>query len=149
MAVLQAARAHVLGLPLTSAKSWGLNRAIFYAAAKRGFKGARPYKRPKAEIEETPVVETPAEYHLGNEMAFKAKGQPDGPLFTMGGKIQTIEEFERQIESRFERNFDKVWEEALGIVQEYDRSILLTQNKFFNEVYKPRRDELANKWSER
>jgi len=39
MALLQAARAHVLGLPLESAYSWGLNKAIFYAAAKRGFKG--------------------------------------------------------------------------------------------------------------
>lgn len=38
MAVLQAARAHLLGLPIESAKSFGLNRAIFYAAAKRGFK---------------------------------------------------------------------------------------------------------------
>ena len=39
MTLLQAARAHVLGLPLESAYSWGLNRAIFIAAAKRGFKG--------------------------------------------------------------------------------------------------------------
>ncbi|MBC7189152.1 hypothetical protein H5U35_02900, partial [Candidatus Aerophobetes bacterium] len=42
MATLQAARAFLLGLPLESAKSWGLNRAIFYAAAKRGFKKALP-----------------------------------------------------------------------------------------------------------
>lgn len=39
MATLQAARAYILGLPLESALSWGLNRSIFYAAAKRGFKG--------------------------------------------------------------------------------------------------------------
>ncbi|HUO43055.1 MAG TPA: hypothetical protein VMU35_08765 [Methylomirabilota bacterium] len=39
MAILQAARAKQLGLPINEAKSWGLNRAIFYAAAKRGFKG--------------------------------------------------------------------------------------------------------------
>ncbi|OYV02567.1 hypothetical protein CGW93_04880, partial [candidate division bacterium WOR-3 4484_18] len=42
MAVLQAARAHLLGLPIESAKSFGLNRAIFYAAAKRGFKKKGP-----------------------------------------------------------------------------------------------------------
>src|SRR5579875_2525433 len=40
MSILQAARAEALGLPHDSALSWGLNRAIFYAAAKRGFKGA-------------------------------------------------------------------------------------------------------------
>ena len=42
MATLQAARAYVLGMDLASAKSWGLNRAIFYAAAKRGFIKAKP-----------------------------------------------------------------------------------------------------------
>jgi len=36
IATLQAARAFVLGFPIESAKSWGLNRAIFYAAAKKG-----------------------------------------------------------------------------------------------------------------
>lgn len=38
MATLQAARAYALGLSLEEAKSFGLNRAIFYAAAKKGFK---------------------------------------------------------------------------------------------------------------
>ena len=38
MATLQAARARTLGLDLDEAKSWGLNRAVFYAAAKRGFR---------------------------------------------------------------------------------------------------------------
>jgi hypothetical protein len=41
MAILQAARAKVLGYSLNEAKSFGLNRAIFYAAAKRGFKTFR------------------------------------------------------------------------------------------------------------
>jgi hypothetical protein len=39
MALLQAARAKALGYTLDEAESFGLNRAIFYAAAKRGFKG--------------------------------------------------------------------------------------------------------------
>ena len=38
MALLQATRAKVLGYPLDEAESFGLNRAIFYPAAKRGFK---------------------------------------------------------------------------------------------------------------
>jgi hypothetical protein len=41
MATLQAARAYVLGYSLEEAKSFGLNRAIFYAAAKRGFKSMK------------------------------------------------------------------------------------------------------------
>lgn len=148
MAILQAARAYILGLELPTAKSWGLNRAIFYAAAKRGFKGAKPVKRSRSEVKETPMVETPEAYHLGSEVAFKAP-QEEGPLFfTMGGKVQTEEEFIRQIESRFGATFDQAWEEALQYVQEFEKRTLLSQSGFFNTVYKPRRDELASKWSE-
>ena len=46
MALLQAARAKALGYPLDEAESFGLNRAIFYAAAKRGFKGGTSTKHP-------------------------------------------------------------------------------------------------------
>ncbi len=54
MAILQAARARTFGLPLATAQSWGLNRAIFYAAAKRGFKGAPgPSKPPKSAASAT------------------------------------------------------------------------------------------------
>jgi hypothetical protein len=38
MALLQAARAKALGYPLDEAESFGLNRAIFYAAAKGDLK---------------------------------------------------------------------------------------------------------------
>lgn len=147
MAVLQAARAYILGLELDSAKSWGLNRAIFYAAAKRGFKGAKPVKRSRSEVKDKPVHETPEAYHLGSEVAFKAP-QEEGPLyFTIGGKVQTKEEFHRQIESRFGTVFDQAWQEAVNYVKSFEESTLLSQTGFFNTVYKPRRDELATKWS--
>ena len=147
MAVLQAARAFVLGLETASAKSWGLNRAIFYAAAKRGFKGAKPMKRSRSEVKEKPVHETPEAYHLGSEIAFKAPHQEDPLYFTIGGKVQTEEEFHRQIESRFGATFDQAWEEALEYVRSFEEPTLLSQSAFFNAVYKPRRDELATKWS--
>src|SRR3954470_13726542 len=44
-AILQAARGYQLGLDLDSAKSWGLNRAIFYRAAKNGY-----FKRGKKAL---------------------------------------------------------------------------------------------------
>lgn len=73
MALLQAARAYVLGLPTELANSWGLNRAIFYAAAKRGFrrKKAPAISRPPGAVRKRPTVETPETYHLGDEMAYK------------------------------------------------------------------------------
>jgi hypothetical protein len=72
MATLQAARARELGLSETRAKSWGLNRAIFYAAAKRGFK--HPARAPgKIGAEQRPVAKAGKVYYLGNEMAYTAR----------------------------------------------------------------------------
>jgi hypothetical protein len=56
MATLQAARAKELGLSVTAAKSWGLNRAIYYAAAKRGFKEKRAPRRSLNEVEKRPFT---------------------------------------------------------------------------------------------
>ncbi|MGA1975850.1 MAG: hypothetical protein ABSG92_09465 [Conexivisphaerales archaeon] len=145
MATLQAARAYVLGLPLESALSWGLNRSIFYAAAKRGFKGGSEVEGRGARGKGTSKgADT---YFLGDEMAFK---QEKGEVlrFTIGGKVQTDEDFERQIEARFSGSFPQAWKEALSYVKGFDRNVLLSGEGFFREVYRPRRDELAEKWTE-
>src|SRR5580658_7769819 len=66
MAILQAERARRLGLPTESADSFGLNRAIFYAAAKAGFRSAgaeRPTGEPKARGRE------PTAYPVGDDVA--------------------------------------------------------------------------------
>jgi dsDNA-specific endonuclease/ATPase MutS2 len=144
MATLQAARAHELGLPLDSALSWGLNRAIFYAAAKRGFKGQK--KGIVGAVGKTRRKE-PGVYFLGDEMAYKVEKNRK-LYFTIGGKVQTREDFEKQIESRFQGHFKEAWEEALKIVRQFDKQTLLSGTEFFNAVYRPRRDELADKWTE-
>jgi len=154
MATLQAARAYVLGKDIISAKSFGLNRAIFYAAAKKGFKGEKAppkeivLKRKKVseeklnKIRERFRIET-----IGDEMAYAV--EIDGrTYFTIGGEIQTEEDFEREIERRFKGKFEKAWQEAIEIVKSYDKGVLLSQRYFFEAVYKPRRDELSKKWSE-
>ncbi len=66
MSLLQAARAYVLGLPLESAHSWGLNRAIFIAAAKRGFKGGGGGRGTASGV----GSKRAATYFLGDDMAF-------------------------------------------------------------------------------
>ena len=145
MAVLQAARAFALGLSLESAYSWGLNRAIFIAAAKRGFKGgAGGGKGEKKGGKTSKVAGT---YYLGDDMAFK--DEKGGVLrFTIGGEVQTKEDFERQVKSRFGNAFRPAWKEALTYVKSFDREVLLSSGRFFGEVYRPRRDELAAKWTE-
>jgi hypothetical protein len=69
-------------------------------------------------------------------------------VFTIGNELQTPEAFKKQIESRFGDKFKEAWKEALKIVKAYDKGVLLSQKYFYELVYKPRRDELAKKWSE-
>lgn len=154
MATLQAARAYVLGLPLASAKSWGLNRAIFYAAAKKGFFKGRAItperiKVPDEIVEKElrrEVGKTFKIRHLGDEMGYSVqiKGKV---LYLIGDEIQNPEDFDRQIESRFEGKFPQAWKEAVAICKKYDAGVLRSQRYFYETVYKARRDELAAKWS--
>jgi hypothetical protein len=144
MALLQAARAYTLGLPLESAYSWGLNRAIFIAAAKRGFKGKARGEGGGAGGRKT--SKGGAVYRLGDDMAFKVE-RKGVLLFTIGGEVQTKEDFERQVKARFGDTFEAAWREALGYVGAFDKKTLLSADEFFGEVYRPRRDELASAWT--
>lgn len=146
MAVLQAVRAQSLGLPHNSALSWGLNRAIFYAAAKRGFQQAPPKVGEEAG---KPIAAPSAErYRLGEDEAFRV---PDAKelTFTIGGQVQSVEKFEQQVVSRFgvKENFQAAWDEANRIVAAFDRGTLESPQRFYAEVYKPRRDELSDSWT--
>lgn len=143
MATLQAARAQALGLRLASAKSWGLNRAVYYAAAKRGFKGEAG-RKPRPPKSGGRVHE----YYLGDNKAY-AVTRGGATLFTIGGEVQTAEAFRKQIEARFAGTFAEAWKEAQAIVAEAPREVLESQDGFYMRVYRPRRDILAAKWEER
>jgi hypothetical protein len=148
MAVLQAARAQSLGLPHNSALSWGLNRAIFYAAAKQGFREA-PTKigeEPGKPAEEP----APERYRLGDDEAFRDPTAKE-VIFTIGGQAQTVDRFEQQVTSRFGtgENFRAAWDEAVRIVRGFDRATLESQRSFYEQVYKPRRDELSDRWTQK
>jgi hypothetical protein len=145
MAVLQAARAESLGLPHDSALSWGLNRAIFYAAAKSGFKEPVAGEKP-GEPSPAPSRDL---YRLGDDEAYVSPNVK--PLtFAIGGEDQTAEKFERQVIARFgtQENFRKAWSEATQIMGTFDRSVLESRRGFYEQVYKPRRDELSDLWTQ-
>jgi hypothetical protein len=142
MATLQAARAKVLGLPMASAQSWGLNRAIYYAAAKRGFKGGKGPAKPKQ------YTASFREFYLGDDKAYQVTARGT-MLFTIGGEIQRPEEFRRQIEQRFGGTFPQAWAEALRVVQAHPKAVLESQQQYYLQVYRSRRDVLAAKWTER
>lgn len=148
MAVLQAVRAESLGLPHESALSWGLNRAIFYAAAKQGF------REPPTKAGEEPgrSAETPSRelYRLGDDEAYR---DPTSTtiMFAIGDQVQTPADFERQVASRFgtKENFRAAWAEAVRIVGSFDHATLESRNGFYAEVYRPRRDELSDFWTQK
>lgn len=150
MAMLQAARATALGLKRESAYSWGLNRAIFYAAAKRGFRGTPPAAEGGPKGEGAPLEPRAARepYRLGDEEAYRDP-KAETLLFTIGDKDQTGADFQKQIAARFgtKENFQTAWEEAMRIMKNYDRATLESRQHFFSDVYKPRRDELSETWS--
>jgi hypothetical protein len=148
MATLQAARAVALGLTLDEAKSWGLNRALFYAAAKNAWANAKAIgaRYPVIpEFEEARQQRAPV-YVLGGEKAFRARDYRQGLRFKFGDRVQTPEEFDRKIIARFP-DWERAWGEALQIIDSADRRDLDIQHRFFDRVYKPRRDTLARRWS--
>ncbi|MCI4360438.1 MAG: hypothetical protein L3J91_01920 [Thermoplasmata archaeon] len=111
MAVLQAARAEALGLPRDAAYSWGLNRAIFIAAAKRGFRGGG-----SASGHVEGGVEGPPEravYRLGDDEAYRDPAARE-LVFRIGDQTQTVADFEREVVTRFgtRENFKVAWSEA-------------------------------------
>jgi hypothetical protein len=147
MAVLQAARARTLGLPQEAAFSWGLNRAIFYAAAKHGFRGGTPSgDKPPDSATERPGREV---YRLGDEEAFRDSGSEE-LIFTIGADKQTVADFEHQVEARFgtAKNFHSAWKEALQVTSSTPPAVLQSRRRFYEEVYRPRRDELSDRWTQ-
>lgn len=147
MAMLQAARAETLGVPHDGALSWGLNRAIFYAAAKQGFREAPLHAGDEGTGTAAPA---PERFRLGDDEAFRDP-RATTMTFTIGGEDQTVERFEQQVASRFgtKDHFRAAWDEAMRIVGACDRSTLESRRGFYEEVYRPRRDELSDAWTQR
>jgi len=50
---------------------------------------------------------------------------------------------------RFAGTFREAWEEAVRIMQAYPTAVLESPQQFYLEVYRPRRDVLAAKWTDR
>jgi hypothetical protein len=146
MAILQAERARRLGLPTESADSFGLNRAIFYAAAKAGFRSAgaeRPTGEPKAPGRE------PTAYPVGDDVAYRDPNS-ETLLFAIGGETQTEEAFHQQVAHRFgdHATFERARKEAQALVEAAPEAAVRSAQEFFATVYRPHRDELAVRWSD-
>ena len=139
MALLQAARYYILTGDLEKSYSFGLNRAIFYAWAKR--RGApvaasREKLGRKVSVEKSENGKTMV--FVGDEAAYLSRNG----WFTMGGEEQTPELFEREVKNRIERimSFEEAWKLAVEYVKSFDKRTLLSQGEFYEKVYLPVRD---------
>ena len=138
MALLQAARYYLLHGDMEKAKSWGLNRAIFYAWAKRyGPRGVAAYRlRRRAGGGGGRCPEG-----FVNVLGECVEVSPRG-WFMIGGEEQTPQDFERNVVRRVSRilPWEKVWKAALDYVGKFPRWVLENPNYFFKYVYEPVRD---------
>ncbi|AFK50593.1 hypothetical protein TCELL_0168 [Thermogladius calderae 1633] len=147
MGLLQAARYYVLRGDLEKAKSWGLNRAIFYAWAKYYGPSSR---RLMSKVREAFSASARSTYRdeelrwdsLGGE---KAQVSPRG-YYTMGGVEQTPEDYDRNIAYKIEMAgipYEKAWEAAVEYVRGFPERVLLDPQEFYRKVYEPVRDRFA------
>jgi hypothetical protein len=92
------------------------------------------------------VTKTIQQDALGDEGAYYV--EMDGKKrYVMGEEILGPDDFRRQVAERFGQAFPQAWQQAVQIVEQTDRATLASRRKFYEEIYKPRRDELAKAWS--
>ncbi|WP_244403896.1 hypothetical protein [Pyrolobus fumarii] len=152
MALLQAARYYLLYGDMDKAKSFGLNRAIFYAWAK--YYG--PARRARIHVASSASESSSSKRYYrrgGGEGEWKiVAGEkvqvgPDG-WFMMGGVEQRPEDFDRQVTRKFEEagiNFEEAWRAALEYVKKFPKSVLMDPQRFYKEVYEPVRDRFVER----
>ncbi len=139
MALLQAARYYVLTGDLEKAKSFGLNRAIFYAWAK--YYGSRRiirgYTRPSTGTPTSTSSSSQAQPPLKDYVELSPRG-----WFMIGDQEQTPQDFDSQVKTKFEAvvPFEIVWNKAVRYVKRFPPEVLRDPNKFFKYVYEPVRD---------
>jgi hypothetical protein len=141
MALLQAARHYLLKGDLERAKSFGLNRAIFYAWAKHS---------KSMQVRQRSSSLTP--YMLKSEvLKFEKIGDEEAPItesgwFILGNVVQTPIEFDRQIAQKIEAivSFEIAWNTTLDYLRRFPRAVLESRSEFFKKVYEPVRDSFMN-----
>ncbi len=148
MALVQATRYYILYKDIDKAKSFGLNRAIFYAWAKHYGPSRKPVARLKTPIRTSygrRIREDTVSWTMvaGEKVQVSRNG-----YYVMGGIEQRPEDYDRQVRRRFEEvgiDYEKAWRAALDYVSRYPRTILLNPQLFYKHVYEPVRDSFIEK----
>ena len=148
MALLQAARYYLLAGGLEKAKSWGLNRAIFYAWAKYYGPSQQPWRYKLDQLLRRPQLAKSRAGRKCPEGFEEVLGEcvqvsPRG-WFMIGGQEQTPLDFERQVKMKVQKvlPWDLVWKAVLDYVSKFPEWVLKNPQKFYKFVYEPVRDTL-------
>ena len=140
MAALQKFRALKLGYPEELAEAIGIAEATKYAI----FKNLHLYKRQGREEEAENLA---PEYGSEKEKldwktfeVFKLAAKDGKPY--VGGKVLTAKDYRRKVIERWGEEVGKRIEEwAKGIIEQTPEELLKNEQKFFNKVWKPHRDD--------
>lgn len=141
MGLLQAARYYLLTGDQERAKSFGLNRAVFYAWAKHHGGGYFP-RRPG--YYSSSVVISDREKKLvevfGEEAFVSSRG-----FFVMGEREQLPEDYDKSIVEKINQvvPYEVAWEAALKYLSKFPESVLRDPGNFFEKVYEPVRDRFV------
>lgn len=141
MALLQAARYYLIKeKSIEKAKSFGLNRAIFYAWAK--------YYKPIYGFSRKTLIEFEKRIKEG-KMKFDKVGNELAPIsergwYYIGDKEQLPIDFDKNVTQKIEvfYDFNKVWEAVLKYLESFPKEWLEDQRMFFEKIYKPVRDNI-------
>ncbi len=150
MALLQAARYYVIHKDHVKAKSFGLNRAIFYAWAKHyGPRRKLPsttkieeaLRKLKAQKEKSKCPEGYVEV-LGECIETSKSG-----YFMIGGVEQKPSDYDREVMRRIAKVISPkdAWEKAVEYVKQFPKEVLMDPQKFYRLVYEPVRDTFISK----
>ncbi len=145
MALLQAARYYIVHGDLDKAKSFGLNRAIFYAWAKYYGPHTLHWKQTRLEdiLRKRVVKQKKGKCPNGMKeiLGECVEVSPRG-YYVIGGKEQSPKDFYESVEKKLSRLLDprQAWEATLEYVKKFPKWILEDQQKFYKIVYEPIRD---------
>ena len=139
MAALQKFRALKLGFDLEKAEAIGIAEATKYAIFKN-----LSYKKRVAKEKEEVFKEYQGKKELDDKTFEIFKLQALDGLPYVGGKVYTSEDYKRAVFLRFSEDIGRKIEEwAKNIIENCDDEVLKKEAKFFNECWKPHRDELS------
>jgi len=140
MAALQKFRALKLGYPTELAEAIGIAEATKYAI----FKNLHLYRRQGREEEAERLA---PEYGSEKEKldwktfeVFKLAAKDGKPY--VGGKVFTAKDYKRKVLERWGEEVGRRIEEwAKAVIENTPEELLKNEQKFFNKVWKPHRDD--------